>query len=417
MMQIVMLLIALTVIADGWWGPQVTPLNLAGTLPWIHWRALSIAALLLIGNLFCMICPFTLVRDFGRKVLPVRWKWPRSLRNKWLAATLFLIYLWAYETFALWERPFLTAWIIVGYFAAVLAIDGAFRGANFCKYVCPIGQFHFVSSLISPHEVAVKTKKTCKSCRTYDCIRGNEQTRGCELYLFQPKKAGNLDCTFCLDCVKACPHENVAVLPVIPARTLTIDSYRSSIGALSKRTDWAALALVFVFGAFVNAAGMTGPVMMWEHGWHRRLGAHSMPLVVGALIIAGAVVIPALAVVICGALNRGLGTAGNWIDLARRLIFTLVPVGFAMWAAHLLYHFATSWNRLLPSWLTAAQILLLDGGLLLTLFTGWRVASQSTARMRGAVTILSPWAAVAMALYSAGAWILFQPMQMRGTMP
>jgi cytochrome c oxidase assembly factor CtaG len=416
-MQVIMLLVALTVMADGWWGPQVTPLNLAGTLPWIHWRALSIAALLLIGNLFCMICPFTLVRDFGRKVLPARWKWPRSLRNKWLAATLFVAYLWAYEAFALWDSPFLTAWIIAGYFAASLAIDGIFRGASFCKYVCPIGQFHFVSSLISPREVTVRNRGTCKSCGTYDCIRGNERTRGCELYLFQPKKAGNLDCTFCLDCIKACPHENVAVLPVIPARTLTIDSYRSSIGALSKRTDWAALALIFVFGAFVNAAGMTGPVMMLEHSWHGRLGIQSMPLIVGALVVAGVLIAPALAVAACAVLNWGVGTFGRWIDLARRLIFTLVPVGFAMWAAHLMYHFATSWSRLLPSWLTAAQILLLDCGLLVTLFTGWRVAVQSTARVRGAIEIFSPWAVMAVALYSAGAWILFQPMQMRGVMP
>jgi len=416
-MQVIMLLIALVVMADGWWGPQVTPLNLAGTLPWIHWRALSVAALLVIGNFFCMSCPFTLVRDIARNFLPARYRWPRSLRNKWLATALLLIYLWAYEAFALWDSPFLTAWIIAGYFGASLAIDGLFRGASFCKYVCPIGQFHFVSSLISPREVAVRDKKTCTSCRTYDCIRGNERTRVCELYLFQPKNVGNLDCTFCLDCVKACPHDNVAILPVIPARTLTIDSYRSSVGSLSKRTDWAALVLIFVFGAFVNAAGMTGPVMMWEHGWHRRLGIQSMPLIVGALMIAGVIIIPALAIVLCGALNRGMGSAGSWIDLARRLIFTLVPVGFGMWAAHFLYHFATSWSRPLPNWLTATQLLLLDCGLLLTLFTAWRVAVQSTPRMRRAIGLFSPWAVMAAALYGAGVWILFQPMQMRGMMP
>jgi cytochrome c oxidase assembly factor CtaG/ferredoxin len=417
MMQVVMLLIAIAVMADGWWGPQVAPLNLAGTLPWIHWRALSVLALLVIGNLFCMSCPFTLVRDFGRKVLPASYRWPRRLRNKWLATALVVIFLWAYEAFALWDSPFWTAWIIAGYFTAAVAIDGIFRGASFCKYVCPIGQFHFVSSLISPREVAVKNVKTCTSCRTYDCIRGNERTRGCELYLFQPKKVGNLDCTFCLDCVKACPHDNVGILPVIPARTITIDSHRSSVGSLSKRADWAALVLIFVFGAFVNAAGMTAPAMMWEHDWHRRLGIDSMPLIVGAFVAAGVVIIPALAIAICGALNSRMKIAGRWTGLARRLIFTLVPVGFAMWAAHFLFHFATSWSRPLPDWLTPMQILLLDCGLLLTLFTAWRVAGQATVRLRRAIGIFSPWAVMAVALYGAGVWILFQPMQMRGMMP
>jgi cytochrome c oxidase assembly factor CtaG/polyferredoxin len=287
--QVAMLLVALAVMADGFFGRQVTVLNMAGVLPWIHWRGLSVLALLMVGNLFCMTCPFTLVRDIGRKVLPAKLRWPRALRTKWLAMALFAIYLWASEVFSLWDSPWLTAWIMAGYFAAALLVDGIFRGASFCKYVCPIGQFHFVSSLVSPREVAVRSSAVCKSCRTHDCIRGNEHARGCELYLFQPKKVGNLDCTFCLDCVKACPHDNVALLPVIPAKTLVTDVYRSSLGRLSKRTDIAAFVLLFVFGAFVNAAGMTEPMMAWEQ-----------PLMLGLFVL------PAILIACCGILNRQL---------------------------------------------------------------------------------------------------------------
>ena len=116
--------------------------------------------------------------------------------------------------------------------------------------------------------------------------------RGCELDLFQPKKAGNLDCTFCLDCVKACPHDNVGSISVVPAKTLLTDVYRSSIGRLSKRLDWIALILLVTFGAFVNAGGMSDPVMMWEHRWHARLGVHAMPWIVAAFVFAGAIVLP-----------------------------------------------------------------------------------------------------------------------------
>ena len=56
-------------------------------------------------------------------------------------------FLWAYEAFALWDSPWWTAWIVLAYFAAAFVIDGFFRGASFCKYVCPIGQFNFVQSL------------------------------------------------------------------------------------------------------------------------------------------------------------------------------------------------------------------------------------------------------------------------------
>ena len=433
-MQVAMLLLSLVVVADGWFGPQVTPLNLAGVLPWIHWRALSVLALLVVGNVFCMSCPFTLVRDLGRRILPAKLRWPRQLRNKWLPVALFILYLWCYEAFGLWDSPFVTAWIIVAYFLAAVLVDGIFRGASFCKYVCPIGQFHFVSSLVSPREVSVKSAAICQSCRTYDCIRGNEKARGCELYLFQPKKAGSLDCTFCLDCVKACPHDNVAILPVLPARTLIQDPYRSSIGRLSKRTDFAVLATIFVFGAFANAAGMIAPVMAFEHRLHAHLGAHAMPLIVAVFVLTCVIIFPVASIFACAWLNRSFSKVHERpADLARRFVFTLVPIGFAMWSAHLLYHFATGWNAgwailqerfislgsqssasSVPDWLTAAQLLLLDAGLLLSLYVAWRVANQAAGKIRPAIGLVIPWAALAVGLYCAGAWILFQPMQMRG---
>ena len=434
--QGLMLLLAVAVMADGFFGPQVAPLNLAGVLPWIHWRAFSVMAILLVGNLFCLSCPLTFVRDIGRGVLPARFRWPRALRNKWLPIALLLVYLWAYEAFSFWESPWATAWLVAAYFLAALLIDGFFRGASFCKYVCPIGQFHFIGSLISPREIRVRKEEVCRACRTHDCIRGNRHARGCELYLFQPKKAGNLDCTFCLDCVKACPHDNIGLLSIAPAATLLVDPYRSSIGKLSRRTDFAALALLIVFAGFVNAAGMVSPVMMWEHSWHARLGgslgASVMPVIVAAFIFAGTVLAPALAVAICAALNRLTGEA-NLANGVRRFVFALLPVGFSMWVAHLLYHLVTSGSAALPalqralsaatqtaispylaSWLTPLQLLLLDAGLLLSLYVCWRIGKQIVKGVRPALALSAPWAALSCVLYVTGVWILLQPMEMRG---
>ena len=418
--QVVMLLIAIAVVSDGFFGKQVAPLNLAGVLPWIHWRFLAVLALLVLGNMFCMACPFTLVRDIGRRVLPANRRWPSFLRTKWVAAALLVTYLWAYEALGLWNSPFRTAWIIVGYFGAALLVDGFFRGASFCKYVCPIGQFHFVNSLISPREVRIREPQVCKSCSTHDCIRGNDErtgrlvsvvrgankkTRGCELYLFQPKKESNLDCTFCLDCVKACPANNVALLPVLPAASIAKDPYRSSIGRLSRRTDWAALALVIVFGAFVNAALMTGPVMMWEHGWHARLGPGAMPWIEAAVVACGLILVP----IIVSLLWRVFGSK----ELMHRFAFALVPLGFTMWLAHVSFHFVSALAAgASMDWLTSIQMLMLDCGLLVTLYAGWQIAAQYSGRARSFAALAS----VACGLYAAGLWILFQPMQMRGVM-
>ena len=261
LLQIPLLIGAVAMIAHGLLGPSLAPKNLATTLGWVHFRGALVLVLLLAGNFFCLACPFMLVRQGMRRFLRPRWSWPRKLRNKWLSAGLFVGILFTYELFDLWSSPWWTAWLIAGYFAAILAVDSVFKHASFCKFVCPIGQFNFVASLLSPLEVKVRSHDVCDGCRTKDCIRDRRANgtgsalvviqRGCELALFQPLKIGNMDCTFCLDCVQACPHDNVGILSRLPASELTSDPRRSGIGFFSRRKDLAALAIVFCFGALL----------------------------------------------------------------------------------------------------------------------------------------------------------------------
>jgi len=382
-LQGTMLILAAAVIVDGFWGPQIGPLNFAGTLPWTYWRGFAVIGLLAAGNLFCMACPFTVPRDLARRFFRPRLRWPKQLRSKWIAVCLLALYLWSYEIFSLWNSPWLTAWMAAGYFATALLVDSFFEGANFCKYVCPIGQFHFVHSLVSPLEVKVRDAKVCTSCETHDCLRGNARQRGCEMLLFQPRKAGNFDCTFCLDCVQACPQDNVGIAVVTPGEQLRADR--------PVRPDLAALVFLLAFGAFINAAGMVvsmGPV------------AYAVGLLLPPLLLV-------------------------WSQNARRFAPALVPLGFSMWIAHFLFHLITGWKSALPAierilrlaitpmeppaphWLTSVQLLVLDGGLLLSLYVAWRIAQRHLGP-------LVPWAVLVCLLYCAGVWILFQPMQMRG---
>ncbi len=439
-LQAAMLLLAAAIVLDGLAGPDVSPLNLAGVLPWTYWRGFVVIALLVAGNLFCMACPFMLPRAIGRRLLPRGRSWPAALRSKWLAIALLIAYLVAYEVFALWDSPFWTAWIVIGYFATAFAVDGFFRGASFCKYLCPIGQFHFVASTVSPLEIRVRDSAVCDRCTSYDCIRGNATQRGCELELFQPRKSGNLDCTFCLDCVQACPHENVGVLAVVPGLDLVRDPLRASIGRLSARSDFAALALVVVFGAFANASAMVAPVAEWKTQLAQRLGGWSPGLLTAALLILSLTLVPALAVAACTWAGRALGRPEQRAaELARRFALTLVPLGFGLWFAHFCFHLvsarasalpaiqraAETWLGLggefgagmaaVPGWLLPLELLVLDAGLLLTLYLGWRVARTSTENLRRAGGLVLPWGVLALLLYAVGFWVLLQPMQMRGT--
>jgi len=154
---------------------------------------------------------------------------------------------------------------------------------------------------------------------------------------------------------------------------------------------------------------------------------------------------PAILAFSCGAISRWLGGIQvPWKKLTGSFVIALAPLGFSMWLAHFAYHFATGASAIVPvfkraatdiginvlgspDWsssapivpvdvVTSGQVLLLGAGLLLTFYVCWRTAFRFTERTRSAFGLLLPWAALAVALYSAGAWIVFQPMQMRGMM-
>jgi cytochrome c oxidase assembly factor CtaG len=436
-LQLPLLLLAAVVIYDGFRGPQVGAMNLAGVLPWVHWRGLVIFGLLAAGNVFCMGCPFLLPRTIARRWLPPRWNWPRRLRSKWLAVLLVAAFLWAYEAFALWDRPWWTAWLALGYFVAAFVTDSLFRGASFCKYLCPIGQFNFVQSLASPLEVKARDPAVCASCRTKDCIRGRDGVPGCELNLFLPRKAGNMDCTTCLDCVHACPHDNVGLIAGLPGAELWNDRPRSGIGRFGHRPDIAALVVVLVFGAFANAAGMVGPVAEWQQRLAELVEVRSHLLATTVFYLFAVVVLPLLAVGGAAVVSRWWGRqSAGLLKVATRYAYALAPLGFGMWLAHYGFHFLTSYETVVPvtqrfvtdlgvmslgapawdcaccrpaaAWLLPLEILFLDVGLLLSLYTGYRLAPTLKA--------LAPWALLMVLLFATGIWILFQPMQMRGTL-
>lgn len=454
--QLIFLLLAALVVADGLRGPQVAPMNLAGVLPWIHWRGLLILTLLAAGNFFCLACPFTLSRTLaaiGCQANGVRrwqfmdglWRfcakvsrpWPRLLRNKWLAVALVALFLWSYEAFALWDNPWVTAWLVVGYFVSAFVVDSLFSGGTFCKYVCPIGQFNFVQSLCSPLEVAVRQPTVCNSCTTHECIRGSAGIPGCQLQLFQPLKVSNLDCTFCLDCAHACPHQNVGIVARVPASALWSDTTR-------RRPDLAALVTLLAFGAFANAAGMIEPVIGWQDWLRRVLGDPPQLAITSASYFLALVVLPIACVAAAASFSRrwtGEAVSQN----ANRFAHALVPIGFAMWLAHYSFHFFTSWSTVVPvaqrfasdhvgmvfgdpiwecaccqnvaEWILYAEILMLDFGLLASLYVAWRIAESVSSSGSQSLRIFIPWATLIALLFALGVWIVFQPMEMRGTMP
>ena len=375
-MQAPLLLIAGLMIFDGLVGPQLAPKNLATVGAWLHYRGLVVLALLLAGNLFCMACPFMLPRQAGRWLRERFWNGgrpvPRALRSKWTAAGLVIAFFFCYEAFSLWASPWLTAWVAIGYFVAAFAVDTVFQGAAFCKHVCPLGQFNFFGSLISPLEIKVRRPAVCGGCRTKDCITAGQigrrsgrpassGPRGCELALFQPRKVGNMDCTFCLDCVHACPYDNIGLLARTPTAELWTDPYRSGIGRFSRRMDVAALVVIFTFGAFLNALNMIQPVIALQGRLAAWLDTTSRVPGLVLIFMLGLGFLPAVSLLLAGLAGRALGgdRRARVIGVIGRYVYALAPMGFGMWLAHYGFHFLTGGLTVVP----VVQSFLADVGL------------------------------------------------------
>ncbi len=475
--QAVMLAAAALMLWDGFWGPQLAPKNLATVVGWVQYRGFLVLAVFLVGNLFCFACPFMLPRRLAKwlqaHVLHGPRPLPRLLRTKWFVAAVLFVYFFVYEAGDLWASPWLTAWVILGYFLVAFVVDLLFPGAAFCKSICLVGQFNFFGSLLSPTEIKVRSADVCVSCTTKDCIRGrvlplapaaveSEATQrprlprgstpialvdgiqtGCELHLFQPLKAGNADCTFCLDCVQACPHDNVGWLARVPTQDLWHDAWRSGIGRFTQRYDLLALWVVLVFAGFMNAFGMIRPVY-GVIGWITQLpGLGSSTLATFLLFVIGLIVLPVVLLSLTGLWSRAASAVTLPLrDVVARYVPALVPVGFGMWLAHYNFHFLTGGLTIVPvlqsfllrlgiplgepAWhvgpvvwpdlLFPMEVVLLYLGLTGSLMVAWQIAQREHHTLRVAFKAFLPWAVLCVLLVAAGIWILAQPMEMRGTL-
>ncbi len=115
-----------------------------------------------------------------------------------------------------------------------------------------------------------------------------------------------------------------------------------------------------------------------------------------------------------------------------------------MWLAHYSFHLLTSYDTVVPAaqrfladhgwpalgpphwvaaccrpvadWLPRLEVLFLDLGLLLSLYTGYRIALSHLPRLSQALWALAPWALLIAMLFAFGIWLVFQSMEMRGTL-
>jgi hypothetical protein len=167
------------------------------------------------------------------------------------------------------------------------------------------------------------------------------------------------------------------------------------------------------------------------------------PVIIALFLAVGMFLIPGFIVWMAGFLSRRLGRLQVPLKpFISDFAMTMAPLGFAMWLAHFVFHLFTGSHMPVPvikrialdlhltflgkpdwgiaSWavpqLLDFEILFLDLGLLVSLYAGWRVAQRYNNSKNRCLLIFTPWSLVYILFFLVAIWIIFQPMDMRGTM-
>lgn len=460
--QIPLLVLAAFVIIDGLTGRQVAPRNVATTAVWLHYRGLLVIGIAIIGNAFCAACPLMLTRGPSRwlaGLLPRRLTWPKALRSKWLVLGLLVAFFVSYELFDFWASPWLTAWLALGYFGAALLVDVLFPAGTFCRYVCPLGNFNFALASVSPSQITAIDADVCRSCVEKPCLHGRHSGTvatagadtafiplhsivnpngagrfpGCETDLFVPTITSNMDCTLCLNCVRACPYDNVALTVRSPGRELARSPWLRR-GRLSVMV----MAVLLTFWGVMNALAMITPFYGFAEDLATWLGTRSEALLLTVLYAGISVVGMGVSVAVMLAADAAGGVAPRPRRALERWGYVVVALGFGFWGAHYTFHFLTgalsivpvfqhffefrgfdvdpNWRlaQVIPSrWLFGIQAVISAAAAAIALATAWRIGNRDFGR-RG-VLAMWPLLLFVLAFTALQLVILAQPMEMRGT--
>ncbi len=218
------LMIFVLLITAGLVGSPVGNRNSAIIIVWIFWFFVLIFALIPFGGrTWCLMCPLPAPGEWLSRLAIVRKskkglpnpgiKWPKKLDNIWLQNFGFLII--AATSPVILTRPWATSYMLLFMIVLGLVFSLFFKkqgktGRIFCRYICPVGGFIGLYSLMGALEIKVKDTNVCKSCRAKSCIKGSEKGYGCPWFEYPGKMDRNLYCGLCTECIKTCPNENIA---------------------------------------------------------------------------------------------------------------------------------------------------------------------------------------------------------------
>jgi len=250
-------------------GTPVGSHNFSIVFVWIAWWALLIlVAVPFFGRGWCAVCPIPLPGEWlqrgaildppGSRPKWLTLRWPNALRNIWLQNGSFLLL--ALFSSVLLTTPTVTAIVLASMLFATIGLSMIFERRTFCRYLCPVGGFMGLYSQTAPIELRIKDKQVCVACDGKPCYNGSPAAApgranlatgyGCPWDVFPGGLTTNTYCGLCMECLRTCPHDNVA---------LNARPFGADLAKPTRRIDEAYKSFIMLGSAMVYAAVLLGP--------------------------------------------------------------------------------------------------------------------------------------------------------------
>jgi polyferredoxin len=393
---IVMLVGYIFAILAGLIGTPVGSHNFSIVFVWIAWWAILIlVAVPFFGRGWCAVCPIPLPGEWlqrGAVLAPTakkpRWlnlRVPKMFRNMWLQNISFLLL--ALFSSVLLTTPKITGIVLAAMLFTAIGLSAVFERRAFCRYLCPVGGFIGIYSQAAPIELRIKDKQVCANCKDKPCYHGSSDGYGCPWDVFPGGLTKNTYCGLCMECIRTCPYDNIAV---------NLRPFSADLAKPSTRMDEAFKAFIMLGSSMIYAGVLLGPWgVLKDSAYNVGTSAWASYAIVFLAFIFG---------ILPGIFTLGILDRKNSIPLKQRfasLSTVLIPLGLMFWVAFSLSFVLTNasyilaalsdplglgwnlfgtataaWQPMLTTLLAPAQTLALVGGLIWSARTAQKASQE-----------------------------------------
>jgi len=206
---------------SAFFGPRDPRLNFATVMSWIVWWPLLAISYLVIGRIWCAVCPMGAISDILHRKIGLNLKAPEFFKKRWLVAVLLSIAIlyqaWIEEVTRAAVSPWITGFILWGFTIGAVVSGLVFERWTWCRHLCPLGAWSGVFAMSSVVEVRADPN-VCLSnrCKGIYCYFGRDDLPGCPFHQVPKIMETNRYCSTCGNCLKACPNDAISIRLRIP---------------------------------------------------------------------------------------------------------------------------------------------------------------------------------------------------------